>query len=136
MNAWTACLLFLLGGANAALLLHTLRKVRSQDWVVALSWGVGGAMAVGTGLWLLQLLAWRAEHPLAAAWLNFGPFLAAWCAAVAGVALAVFAGRGMPSAPSQCWTRNVVWKPMNSSQKCTLPRLSLSILPVHFGHQK
>jgi diguanylate cyclase len=100
MNAWTACLLFLLGGANAALLLHTLRKVRSQDWVVALCWGVGGAMVVGTGLWLLQLVAWREAHPQAAAWFNLGPFLAAWCAAVGGVALAVFAGRGMPSARS------------------------------------
>jgi diguanylate cyclase (GGDEF)-like protein len=100
MNAWTACLLFLLGGANAALLLHTLRKVRSQDWVVALGWGVGGGIAVGTGLWLLQLLAWRAEHPQASAWFNLAPFLAAWCTAVGGVALAVFAGRGMPTARS------------------------------------
>ncbi len=100
MNTWTACLLFLLGGANAALLLHTLRKVRSQDWVVALCWGVGGAVAVGTDLWLLQLVAWRAEHPQAATWFNAAPFLASWCAAVGGVALAVFAGRGMPSARS------------------------------------
>jgi diguanylate cyclase (GGDEF)-like protein len=92
--------LFLIGGANAALLLHTLRKVRSQDWVVALGWGVGGAVAVGTGLWLMQLLAWRDAHEASTVWFQLGPFLAAWCAAVAGVALAVFAGRGMPTARS------------------------------------
>jgi diguanylate cyclase (GGDEF)-like protein len=92
--------LFLIGGANAALLLHTLRKVRSQDWVVALGWGVGGAVAVGTGLWLMHLLAWRDAHEASAAWFQLGPFLAAWCAAVAGVALAVFAGRSMPTARS------------------------------------
>jgi diguanylate cyclase (GGDEF)-like protein len=100
MSVWTAGALFLLGGANAALLLHTLRKVRSQDWVVALGWGLGGAVAVGTGLWLLQLVAWREAFPQAASWFNLGPFLAAWCTAVAGVALALFVGRGMPSARS------------------------------------
>jgi diguanylate cyclase len=92
-----AIALFLLGGATAALLLHTLRKVRSQDWVVASSWGVGGAVAVGTGLWLMQLLAWRNAHAPAALWFLWGPFLAAWCVAVAGVALAVFAGRVTPT---------------------------------------
>ena len=29
-----------------------------------------------------------------------------------------------------------MWKPMNSIQKCTMPRRSLSMRPVHFGHQK
>ncbi len=29
-----------------------------------------------------------------------------------------------------------MWKPMNSIQKCTTPSRSLSIRPVHFGHQK
>src|SRR5690349_11315 len=42
----------------------------------------------------------------------------------------------MPSAPSQCWTRKVVWKPMNVSQKCTLPSRSSSIRPVILGNQK
>ncbi len=87
--------LLLLGGASAALLMHTLRKVRSQDWVVALGWGVGGAIAVGTGLWLMQLLAWRDAHEASALWFQLGPFLAAWCAAVAGIALAAFAGRAL-----------------------------------------
>ncbi|PPS75230.1 hypothetical protein BZZ08_06756 [Streptomyces sp. MH60] len=42
----------------------------------------------------------------------------------------------MPFAPSQCWTRKVPWKPVNSVQKVILPRRSSSILPVNFGHQK
>src|SRR5438067_6961049 len=42
----------------------------------------------------------------------------------------------MPSLPSQCCTRNVVWNPMNVSQKCTLPSRSSSIRPVIFGNQK
>ena len=43
---------------------------------------------------------------------------------------------GIATTPSQCWIRNVVWKPMNNSQKCHLPSVSFNILPVHFGHQK
>jgi diguanylate cyclase len=84
---------FVLGLAVAALLVHALRKVRSQDWVVALCWGGGGALAVGTGLWLLQLLSWRQALPQAAPWFQLGPLLASWCVAVAGACLAVVAGR-------------------------------------------
>ena len=42
----------------------------------------------------------------------------------------------MPSVPSQCCTRNVVWKPMKVSQKWTLPSRSSSIRPDIFGNQK
>ncbi len=92
-----ALLLFALGLAVAALLLHTLRKVRSHDWVVALCWGGGGALAVGTGLWLLQLLSWREALPQAAPWFALGPFLASWCAGAFGSGLAVLGGRWMPT---------------------------------------
>jgi diguanylate cyclase len=95
MGVWLA--LFVLGGAVAALLLHSLRKVRSQDWVVALSWGGGGALLVGTGLWLLQLVSWRAAWPQATPWFHLGPLLLCLCVAVAGVALALAAGRWVPS---------------------------------------
>src|SRR4029077_17188586 len=44
--------------------------------------------------------------------------------------------RGMPMPPSQCWTRNVMWNPMNKVQKCHPARVSLSFFPVNFGHQK
>ena len=70
----------LLGGAvaTATILSHALRKVRSPDWVVALGWGVGGACAVGTGLWALQLGFWHATQDAAAAWFVVKPFVAAW----------------------------------------------------------
>jgi diguanylate cyclase len=97
LGGGAALVLFVLGMAVAALLLHTLRKVRSQDWVVALSWGLGGALAVGTGVWLLQLLSWRASLPQATAWFHVVPFLASWCVAMAGMSMAVAAGRWMPS---------------------------------------
>ena len=93
LGVWSALVLFMLGVAVAALLLHALRKVRSQDWVVALCWGGGGALAVGTGLWLLQLLSWRETLPQATPWFHLGPFLASWCVAMAGASLAVVAGR-------------------------------------------
>ncbi len=96
LGAWDALGLFVLGVAVAALLMHVLRKVRSQDWVVALSWGGGGALAVGTGLWLLQLLSWRAALPQLTPWFHLQPFVAAWCVAMAGVALVVVAGRWVP----------------------------------------
>jgi hypothetical protein len=38
--------------------------------------------------------------------------------------------------PSQCWTRNVMWNPMNSVQKCHVPSVLFSIFPVNLGHQK
>jgi diguanylate cyclase len=97
LGVWFALVLVVLGGAVAALLIHVLRKVRSQDWVVALCWGGGGALAVGTGLWLLQLLSWRAALPQATTWFHVGPFLASWCVAMAGMALAVTAARWLPS---------------------------------------
>jgi len=97
LGVWALLVTFMLGVAVAALLLHALRKVRSQDWVVALCWGSGGALAVGTGLWLLQLLSWRAAMPQAAPWFQLGPFLASWCVAMGGAALAIVAGRWMPS---------------------------------------
>jgi diguanylate cyclase (GGDEF)-like protein len=93
LSAQAALVLFVIGVAIALLLLQTLRKSRSQDWVVALGWGIGGAVSIGTGLWLLQLLAWRDVQPQASAWFELRPFLAAWCAAVIGGALAVATGR-------------------------------------------
>jgi len=93
----TLALLMAVGIAVAGLLGHALRKVRSQDWVVSLGWGVGGSMAVGTGLWLLQLLVWREMQVGMARWFELQPFLLAWCVAVGGVAAALFVSRWMPS---------------------------------------
>ena len=43
--------------------------------------------------------------------------------------------RGMPSRPIECWTRNVVWKPISIVQKLILPSFSSIIRPVIFGNQ-
>jgi diguanylate cyclase len=85
-----------LGVALAGLLTHALRKARTDDWVVAVGWGLGGSVAIGTGLWLLQLMAWRQVQPGAAPWFEMLPFVLAWGAAVGGVAVALFVARWMP----------------------------------------
>jgi diguanylate cyclase (GGDEF)-like protein len=92
-----AAVLLGIGAAVAGLLAHALRKVRSNDWVVALGWGLGGSFAIGTGFWLLQLLAWRQVQPAAAPWFELLPFVLAWGAAVTGVAVALFVSRWMPA---------------------------------------
>jgi diguanylate cyclase len=97
LGVWALLMLFVLGVAVAALLLHVLRKARSHDWIVALCWGSVGALAAGTGLWLLQLLSWREALPQATPWFQLKPFAASWCAAVVGAELTVLAGRLMPS---------------------------------------
>ncbi len=93
----TAAMLLAAGMATAALLAHALRKVRSQDWVVAGGWLLGGSLAVGTGLWLLQLLAWGFADPAATLWFAPLPFVAAWIAAAGGVAMALLVSRWLPS---------------------------------------
>jgi hypothetical protein len=97
LNVPAAAALLAVGVVVAALLAHALRKVRSDDWVVAFGWGLGGAVAVGTGLWLLQTLAWRQALPGMAQWFSLQPFVMAWLAAVTGVAVSLFVSRWMPS---------------------------------------
>lgn len=97
LTVQAAAVLLMVGIAVALLLAHTLRKVRSDDWVVALGWGLGGSVALGTGLWLFQLLAWRQVQTGAAPWYDLLRFTLAWIAAVAGVALALFVSRWMPT---------------------------------------
>jgi diguanylate cyclase (GGDEF)-like protein len=92
-----AAVLLGIGAAVAGLLAHALSKVRTKDWVVALGWGLGGSFAVGTGLWLLQLQAWQQMQPAAAPWFDLLPFVLAWAAAVAGVAVVLFVARWMPA---------------------------------------
>jgi diguanylate cyclase (GGDEF)-like protein len=85
-------------GASVGLLLaHALGKVRAKDWVVALGWGLGGAFAIGTGLWLLQLLAWQRMQPHAAPWFELLPFALAWGVSIVGVAAALFVSRWVPA---------------------------------------
>ena len=97
LGAADAALLLAVGMATAALLAHTLRKVRSPDWLVGFGWAIGGAVAVGTGLWLLQLLAWGLADPASRLWFTPAPFIAAWISAAIGVAVALVISRWLPS---------------------------------------
>ncbi|MDH4060838.1 MAG: EAL domain-containing protein [Aquincola sp.] len=90
-------MLLAVGASLAGLLAHALRKVRSPDWVVAVGWVVGGALSVGTGLWLLQVLAWAHGDTGSTSWFAPVPFIAAWFAAVAGAGMALFVSRWLPS---------------------------------------
>ena len=94
-----AAFALLLAGAmaTAAILAHSLRKVRSHDWVVASGWGFGGAVAVGTGLWVLQLGLWYAVQTVPNDWFAVRPFVAAWGVAAAVCALALIVARWLPS---------------------------------------
>jgi diguanylate cyclase (GGDEF)-like protein len=93
----SAALLLAVGMGLAMVLEHALRKTRSSDWVVACGWGVGGSVATGTGLWLLQMLLWRQSRSDAAPWFEPMAFTLAWVAAVTGVAATLFAARWLPS---------------------------------------
>jgi len=93
----TAALLLTGAVAFAAVLAHVLRKVRSHDWVVASGWGFGGAFALGTGLWALQLGLWHASQRAPAAWFAVTPFVGAWALGVCACAVALLMARWLPS---------------------------------------
>jgi diguanylate cyclase len=83
--------------ATAAILAHALHKVRSHDWVVAVGWGTGGALAVGTGLWALQLGLWHATQAAPAAWFHTQPVLVVGALAVGVSAAALLVSRVLPT---------------------------------------
>ena len=90
----TTVALLLAGAAvSAAILAHSLRKVRSRDWVVALGWGLGGAFAVGTGFWVLQLGLWHATQAASVAWFQPSPVVTAWLLAAGACAAALALSR-------------------------------------------
>ena len=93
----TAALLLTGAVAFAAVLAHVLRKVRSHDWVVASGWGFGGAFALGTGLWALQLGLWHASQRAPAAWFAVTPFVGAWALGVCACAVTLLMARWLPS---------------------------------------
>ncbi|MEO5771818.1 MAG: EAL domain-containing protein [Burkholderiaceae bacterium] len=102
LNASAALSLSLVAGLLAVaavvalVLAHTLRKLRSHDAVVAVCWGLGGALAVGTGLWALQLTLWFALQGYAG-WFRGAPLLGAWGLAVGTLAGAFAVARWLPS---------------------------------------
>ena len=80
----------------AVVLGHTLRKLRSHDAVVVVCWGLGGALAVGTGLWALQLALWFALQADAGGFRG-APLLGAWALAVGSLAAVFAICRWLPS---------------------------------------
>ena len=89
--------LFAGAAATSAVLAFAMRKARSHDWVVALGWSMGGALAAGTGLWLLQLALWLALQDPAAPWFVARPVIAGWGMAVIGCALLMPLSRWLPA---------------------------------------
>ena len=97
LNLATVALLLFGAAATAVILAQALRKARSQDWIVALGWGSGGAFAVGTGLSTLQLGTWHASHALTALWFTGPLVVMTWAAAVAVCAAGLLVSRWLPS---------------------------------------
>jgi diguanylate cyclase len=91
----TAAAILLFAAGMAVLLAHALHKARSQDWVVALGWALGGSVATATALWSLMLLGWLTFA--GAGGVRAEPFAAAWGVAFGGCLLAVLASRVLPS---------------------------------------
>ena len=85
------------GAATALMLAHAVRKVRSHDWIVACGWGIGGAFAIGTGLWVMQVGLWYAVQHAASAWFFPTRYLAAWALSTAVCALLLLGARWLPA---------------------------------------
>ncbi len=84
------------GALTAGALAYTLRKLQSSDRIVAAGWGLGGAVAIGSGWWSTQCLALLAMG-LADRYKGealFACWLVAMAAAGGVFALAAFLGRG------------------------------------------
>ena len=77
-------------------LAHSLRKLRSHDAVVAICWSLGGGLAVGTGLWALQLTLWFALQNYTGTFRG-APLLGAWGVAVGTLVCAFAVSRWLPS---------------------------------------
>ena len=100
--------------ASAVILAHALRKARSQDWVVALGWGLGGALAVGTGLASLQLGIWHASRELTAPWFDGPMVVTTWATAVGACAVSLLVSRWLPSVRVVNWVTVLMLVPLLS----------------------
>lgn len=83
-------LAMLVAGLTAGVLTHGLRKARSNDTLLGLSWVFAGAVAVGTGLWSAQSLALLGGRVAGSPIFGFKATALAWavCIVAAGVCLA------------------------------------------------
>lgn len=89
-----AAVLLLAGAATAVVLAHAMRRVRAPDGLLAFSWIVGGAVAVGTALWALQLAVWQSVQY--GAFFIATPFVAAWAIAIGATAAVLLIVRWLP----------------------------------------
>ncbi|MDT7837055.1 putative bifunctional diguanylate cyclase/phosphodiesterase [Aquabacterium sp. OR-4] len=73
---------FLVALAASYVALELARRVRSPDRLLALGWGLGGSMAMGTGIWAMHFLGMLAfELPVAVGYAPL-PTALSWLAAV------------------------------------------------------
>jgi diguanylate cyclase (GGDEF)-like protein len=79
----------LIASLAAYVALDLARRVRSRDPVVVLCWGVGGSVAMGTGIWAMHFIGMMAFSLPFTLGYTFGMTALSWLAAVAvsGVAL-------------------------------------------------
>ncbi|MFO1218837.1 MAG: EAL domain-containing protein [Burkholderiaceae bacterium] len=82
-------LAMLVAGLTSTVLMHALRTTRSADAMIGWSWVLGGAVAVGTGLWSAQSLALLSGRTAVGAVYGLKWIAAAWavCVAAAGATL-------------------------------------------------
>ncbi|HET9822261.1 MAG TPA: EAL domain-containing protein [Burkholderiaceae bacterium] len=92
-DAWTLAVALGLAAGFATLLSHSLRKVRSSDWVVMSGWALGGGLALGTALWSIWLLAWMRLPSSPASWFLAERLAWAWTLAAAGMTGALLLAR-------------------------------------------
>lgn len=89
-----AVVLLMAGAATAVVLAHTIRRVRSPDSILALSWVLGGAVGIGTALWALQLAVWQSVQY--GAEFMATPLIWAWAIAIGGSAVVLLVVRWLP----------------------------------------
>src|SRR6202521_435933 len=94
-DPWVVIASVLIAGFASYVALDLAQRVRTHDRVVALAWGVGGSLAMGTGIWSMHFVGMLAfSLPIALGYTKLLTFVS-WLAgvAVSGVALSV-ASRG------------------------------------------
>jgi diguanylate cyclase len=88
---------------TAGVLAHALRTARSRDSLMGWGWVLGGAVAVGTGLWSTQALALLGSRLGGTQLFAFKSIALAWSASVAAAAVGLLAARSLTSRRLRIW---------------------------------
>lgn len=95
-DARVVALSFLIALAASYVALELARRVRSPDRLLALCWGLGGSLAMGTGIWAMHFLGMLAfELPMAVGYAPL-PTALSWLAAV-GVSMVAMLAAARPA---------------------------------------